>query len=64
MHQRRGLQGVAGVLAGHVPVRRAVQFDIDQRRQVGESRLVPGAPGPEQPGDFVRRGRRHRGLRV
>jgi hypothetical protein len=55
--QRRGLEGLPGMLLAHVPVGDLVQFGVDQRRQLVEGRLVAITPGAQQPGYFQRRGR-------
>jgi hypothetical protein len=51
----RRLQELAGALLGHLAVRPAMQFAIDERRQLLEGLLVALAPGSQQLRHIVRR---------
>ena len=44
VHQRRALQGVIRALPLQVAVGQAVQFLIDQRRQIAQCFLIAGSP--------------------
>ena len=48
VHERGGLQGVAGTLARHVPARDLVHFAVDQRHEVVERRFITGTPPIQQ----------------
>ena len=45
--ERRGLQRVTFIFPGHLAARQAVQFVVDQGRQVLQGGLVPVSPGSE-----------------
>ena len=51
--ERGGLERVPRALAAHVVVSQTVQLLLDQRKQLGERRLVTAAPLGEQLRDFV-----------
>jgi hypothetical protein len=54
VHERRGLQRVAGTLVPHVFASHAVQLLVDERRQPIQRRSVAALPRLEQAGDFRR----------
>ena len=52
--ESRRLKGLARTLLRHLPVRPAMQFAVDERRQLLERLLVAIAPGAQELGDLLR----------
>ena len=52
IHQRGGLQSVIAALAGHVTVRQAAQFFVNQRHQFIQRLAVAATPLAEQLSHF------------
>ena len=63
VHERGGLEGVAGPLAPHVVRGLASQFGVEHGRHLPIRVLVACMPGAQQGGDFTNRGILHSGRR-
>ena len=59
MNQGRRLQGVIRTLPAHVMVSEAPQILVDERRELGESGIIPLAPMRQKLGYFLRGRQRH-----
>jgi hypothetical protein len=53
MHERGGLQGMPGSLAGHLMRREPAQLPVNQGEQLLRRLKVPRLDGPEHEGDLA-----------